>query len=91
MALLPIVGERALPQRVRLVLALVFTVVVAPSVFGTFVFNQVGSPGIYKYFFTEVVTGLAIGISLRLFVFSLQVAGSIAAQSTSLSQIFGGA
>ena len=38
-----------------------------------------------------MVAGLAIGIVIRLFVLALQIAGSIAAQSTSLAQIFGGA
>ena len=38
----------------------------------------------------EVIAGLSLGIALRLFILALQVAGSIAAQSTSLSQILGG-
>jgi len=40
---------------------------------------------------TEIVAGLAIGLSLRLFIIALQTAGAIAAASTSLSQILGGA
>ena len=40
---------------------------------------------------TEIATGLALGIGLRLFVLALQTAGSIAAQATSLSQILGAA
>ena len=38
----------------------------------------------------EIVAGLFFGLSLRFFVIALQIAGTIAAQSTSLSQIFGG-
>jgi len=38
----------------------------------------------------ELLTGLFFGMLLRFFIFALQIAGSIAAQSTSLSQIFGG-
>ncbi len=90
-ALLPVVGERAIPQRVRLVLALVFTVIIAPTVFGSFDVSQIYQLRLVKFLITEIVAGLAIGLSLRLFVFALQIAGSIAAQSTSLSQIFGGA
>jgi flagellar biosynthetic protein FliR len=41
--------------------------------------------------FTEAASGLFIGIGVRLFVIALQMAGSIAAQSTSLSQVLGGA
>jgi CBS domain-containing protein len=39
----------------------------------------------------EVGAGLILGLSLRLLVFALQVAGTIAAQAASLSQLFGGA
>jgi len=40
---------------------------------------------------SEVGIGLALGFGIRLFVLVLQTAGSIAAQSTSLAQILGGA
>ena len=84
--LMPAFGEQVVPQRVRVVLALAFTAVVAPAV----------APGItvQGYAFpaaVEVAVGLALGISLRLFVLALQVAGAIIAQTTSLSQLFGGA
>jgi flagellar biosynthetic protein FliR len=39
----------------------------------------------------EVLAGLALGISMRLFILGLQITGSIIAQTTSLSQLFGGA
>jgi flagellar biosynthetic protein FliR len=44
-----------------------------------------------KYLLSEPVTGLLIGIGVRMFVFALQVAGSMAAQAMSLSQVLGGA
>jgi len=91
MALLPVVGERAVPNRIRLVLALVFTVIVAPAVVDGFAFTHDQPGRLVLALFGEVAIGLGIGFSLRLFMFALQVAGSIAAQSTSLSQIFGGA
>ena len=90
MALLPVVGERAVPTRIRLVLALIFTVIVAPAVFDNFSAPHTQPRQIALALFSEVAVGLAIGFSLRLFMFALQVAGSMAAQSTSLSQIFGG-
>ena len=34
--------------------------------------------------------GLALGIALRMFILALQIAAAIAAQATSLSQLFGG-
>lgn len=89
MALLPAVGERSVPQRVRLLLAIAFSVIIFPAVQPFF--PPISPVSIIMFLVPEVVTGLAIGLSLRLFVHALQMAGSIAAQSTSLSQIFGGA
>lgn len=90
MALLPAFGERSVPERVRLLLALAFTLIVAPSVLDHVAPLVSRGFHIGAYLITEVAAGLALGIALRLFVLILQIAGSIAAQSTSLSQIFGG-
>lgn len=88
MALLPAFGERSIPGRVRLVLALAFTVIVAPAVLSQILpLADLARPLALG---AEIVAGLALGLTLRLFVLALQMAGSIAAQSTSLSQIFGG-
>ncbi len=89
MALLPAVGERSVPGRIRLVLALLFTLIVVPAVRGLIEVSGISPVRLVFELFTEILIGLAIGLSLRLFVFALQIAGSIAAQSTSLSQIFG--
>ena len=87
MALLPAFGEQAVPQRVKLVLALAFSLVAAPA--------AGPMPDIerapYGAMGAEVLIGLALGIALRLMVLALQIAGSIAANATSLSQLFGGA
>jgi len=91
MAILPIVGESSVPGRVRLALAIVFTVIVTPAVADGFTTLQPTGFWITNLLFTETIIGLAIGFSLRMFVFALQIAGSIAAQSTSLSQLFGAA
>jgi len=88
MALMPAFGEQAVPQRIRLVLTLAFTAVVAPVVAA----DLPPSNGIFILpLATEVIAGLALGIGLRLFVHALQIAGTMAAQATSLSQMFGGA
>lgn len=86
MALLPAFGEQSVPQRVRLVLALAFTLVVAPAA-GPIPAPDIGFVGAL---FCETVIGLALGIALRLFVIALQIAGSIAGHATSLAQLFGG-
>ncbi|WP_136683461.1 flagellar biosynthetic protein FliR [Falsirhodobacter xinxiangensis] len=83
MALMPGFGEQSVPQRVRLVLALAFTAVVAPAV-------SVPALDLMGYG-AEVLSGLALGMGLRMFVMALQMAGAIAAQAASLSQLVGGA
>ena len=89
MALLPAFGEQVTPMRVKLAAALAFTMIVAPSVWGQVVV-ALDTRDWVSLIGVEIVAGLAIGIMFRLFVISLQVAGTIAAQATSLSQIFGG-
>lgn len=88
MALLPAFGEQSVPQRVRLVLALAFTAVVAPAVA---VRVEPLAGNIVLPLATEVMAGLILGIGMRLFIHALQIAGAMAAQATSLSQLFGGA
>lgn len=88
-SVLPAFGERNVPLRVKLVAAIMFTAIVAPAV-------PVGAPPadlptIARFSLTESAVGLALGLGLRLFVLALQTAGAMAAQSTSLSQILGGA
>jgi flagellar biosynthetic protein FliR len=90
MALLPAFGERSVPQRVRLGLALGFTAIVMPAVAAQIEPLAEHQKGIPILLATETLAGLALGIALRLFVLALQMAGSIAAQATSLSQVFGG-
>ncbi len=89
MALLPAFGEQTVPPRVRLALALCFTIIVAPAVAADIVPSLRRADSLLLLLLSETVIGLVFGITLRLFVIVLQVAGSIAAQSTSLSQILG--
>lgn len=90
MAILPAFGEGSVPRRVRLGLALGFTMIVAPAV-ATHIEPLAKTPNALAVLLaTEVLAGLVFGIGLRLFVHALQMAGSMAAQSTSLSQVFGG-
>ncbi len=89
MSVFPAFGEQSVPMRVRLGLALAFTLIVAPAAVPFLV--PVIESGSKLYLITETLAGLAIGIVVRFLVISLQIAGSIAAQSTSLSQLFGSA
>lgn len=91
MALIPAFSEQSVPPRIKLILGLAFTLVVAPAIpnFTTSASGSISEIALYSA--SETVAGLAIGISVRMFILALQTAGSIAAQSTSLSQLLGGA
>ena len=88
MAVMPAFGEQMVPMRVRLALA--FTAVVAPAVSGLLP----PLPGVpvaaLGHLMAEVMAGLTLGLALRLMVIALQVAGTMAAQATSLAALFGG-
>ncbi len=86
MALLPAFGEQSVPARIRLVLALAFTAIVGPAVMDRHGVGPMLLPAL-----AEVLAGLLIGLALRLLVLALQMAGTIAAQTASLSQLFASA
>lgn len=86
---LPGLGEQMIPVRIRLGAALAFTVFITPVMLPELDATTILPP--VTAFFSEAMAGLIIGMALRFLVHALQVAGTIAAQSTSLSQIMGGA
>lgn len=88
-ALLPGFGEQAVPARIKIGVAIAFSMIVAPAVAPIAQSNDVQELALI--IFSETLTGLFFGLGIRLFVLALQTAGTIAAQSTSLSQILGGA
>ncbi|WP_299847472.1 flagellar biosynthetic protein FliR [uncultured Roseovarius sp.] len=91
MSLFPGFGERSVPARVKLILALMFTVVVSPAA-EPFLSDAVKQPPPLAWLIlSETAVGVVIGIGIRLFLMALQTAGSIAAQATSLAQILGSA
>ena len=90
MFLLPAFGELLIPARIRLVLALAFTTVVAPAVLPS-VQPFASGDSLLLLLGTETVIGLVLGLVLRFFAMALQMAGQMAAQATSLSQILGDA
>jgi flagellar biosynthesis protein FliR len=88
MFLLPAFGDNSIPARVRLGLTIAFSLVVWPMLA-----DVMRTPAPDRPFFLMMIIeagiGLLFGLSIRLMVFALQFAGSVAAQSTSLAQIFG--
>lgn len=89
--LLPGVGNAGTSVRIRLAAAVALTAVVAPATVPSvdpvppFVPEVIGPA-----FAAEAVAGLIIGLSARLLIFALQIAGTVAAQSLSVAQMFGG-
>ena len=90
-ALAPVLGERAIPVRIRLVAALAMTAVIAPAVVAAIPVPEAAPIPVARFLLQETLSGLVLGLALRLMVMALQLAGTMAAQATSLSQAFGGA
>ncbi|OSP54763.1 flagellar biosynthesis protein FliR [Pseudoruegeria sp. SK021] len=89
LTLLPGFGEQSVPVRVKLALAFAFTAVVAPAIAPNLALPAPSLTALVRTIGTETLNGLILGFSVRLFIWMLQVAGTIAAQSTSLSQLLG--
>ncbi len=89
LALMPGLGETAVPQRVKLALVLGFTVVIAP-ILAEDLANTGLAPALAPLA-GEAVAGLILGVGMRLFLLALQSAAAIIAQATTLSQLFAGA
>ncbi|WP_298677093.1 flagellar biosynthetic protein FliR [uncultured Lentibacter sp.] len=83
-------GESVVSIRIKLALALCLTLAILPLM---------GPPGaslgreapFLAILLSETTIGLFLGLALRMFVIALQTAGSMAAQATSLAQLFAGA
>lgn len=87
---LPGVGDRTVPSRIRLTLALVLTFVLYPAVQQGLPALPQSMPGLITAFVSEMILGAAIGLSVRFIFSGLQVAASIIAVQTGLAsaQVF---
>ena len=88
-SLLPGFGETGLPTRVKLGAAIVFAMVVWPAVSPEIAVLPGGPVDLLFAVGAEAVAGLLLGIAVRLLIFALQTAGTVAAQATSVAQMFG--
>jgi flagellar biosynthetic protein FliR len=86
---LPALGEQWISVRVRLLLAIMLTAAIAPAVVAALALPEPTFGTFLRALATETLAGLFMGLMLRLFILAIQTAGSIMAQSTSLSQIMG--
>ena len=87
--LLPGLGERTVPARVRLVAAAALSIVLFPIVLSQDVALPESVSAFTAVLIAEALNGLMLGFATRIFVFTLQLAGAIIAQNLSLSQLFG--
>lgn len=85
--LLPGLGERAVPVRIRLAVLLALLFALLPVVL-----TQSPAPtatDLVPLFAAEALIGFGLGFTCRVMIFALTAAGTIIAQSISLSQILG--
>lgn len=82
---LPGIGETYVPPRIRLSLALVISLVLWPVVGGALPGLPETVGGMAGWIIREVLTGLAIGVMLRIMLSALAVAGEIVSLQTTLS------
>ncbi|WP_118137264.1 flagellar biosynthetic protein FliR [Oceanicella sp. SM1341] len=91
--LLPGIGEQTISMRTRLALALALSAAVWPMLAAHAELPGADwaptAPGLFLVLAAESVAGLVLGLALRFMLIVLQLAGSIAAQSTAISQIAG--
>jgi flagellar biosynthetic protein FliR len=82
--LLPGIGELNLPARVRLGIALVLTAILLPSHQKAYVVDLKALGPVIVLLFQELIIGAVLGLTARLAISALQVAGSVVAQQLGL-------
>jgi len=82
--LMPGVGELNLPARVRLTIALVLAAILLPSHQKAYTIDLTAMAPVLTMLMQEIVIGAVIGLTARLAVSALQVAGSVVAQQLGL-------
>lgn len=87
--LLPGIGERSFSIRLRLGVALAITSLLAPLIQSFAPLSPTTPVSLWLLIAAEALNGLIIGLSFRLLIFVLQIAGMVAAQHLSVAQMFG--
>jgi flagellar biosynthesis protein FliR len=82
--LLPGIGEQNLPARVRLTLALVLTAVLLPAHQKAYSIELTALGPMVQELVQEIIIGAVLGLSARLAISALQVAGAVVAQQLGL-------
>jgi flagellar biosynthetic protein FliR len=87
--LVPGLGERGLSVRLKLMAALLITLMLLPMVRSMVTLSPDNAVDLARVLVSEAVAGLVLGLSFRLLVFALQTAGMVAALHLSVAQMFG--
>jgi flagellar biosynthetic protein FliR len=82
--LLPGIGEQNMPARVRLTIALVLTAVLLPAHQKAYTVDLTALGPVLVMLFQEIIIGAVLGLTARLAISALQVAGSVVAQQMGL-------
>lgn len=82
--LLPGIGEQNMPTRVRLTIALVLTAVLLPAHQKAYTVDLTVLGPVMVMLFQEIIIGVVLGLTARLAISALQVAGSVVAQQMGL-------
>lgn len=82
--LLPGVGEMTIPSRVRLTMALVLTAILLPAHQAAYQIDLNSLGPVIVMLFQEMMIGAVLGMTARLAISALQVAGSVIAQQMGL-------
>ncbi len=83
--LMPALGEVAVPAQVRVILALMLSAIMMPLVADTYSAIPPTIPGLAMAVTSEVMIGIFIGMSAKLIMSALHVAGNIIALQTGLA------
>jgi flagellar biosynthetic protein FliR len=82
--LLPGIGEQNIPARVRLGIALVLTAILLPAHQKAYTVDLNALGPVLLMLFQEIIIGAVLGLTARLAISALQVAGSVVAQQLGL-------
>jgi flagellar biosynthetic protein FliR len=82
--MMPGIGEMNMPARVRLTIGLVLTAILLPSHQSAYTITLTALGPVILMLFQEIVIGAVLGLTARLAISGLQVAGSVIAQQLGL-------
>lgn len=85
LVMLPGIGDEAIPPRVKLVMALLLSLTIAPLVAAKFPTSAAGGLHLGQLVVTETVLGFAYGALVKAFFSAITIAGTIISMQTGLS------